>query len=91
MPESPLAAEILQLLASHSGQPVDYVALFMFLNTVAGGHYEERFTEAELAGALRDLLNSGQIEAWEGDHALSAASAPLAAGHPGCHFRLSGR
>lgn len=66
-PESLLAAEILELLASHAGQPVDFVALFMFLNTVAGGNYQERVTEDELTTCLRGLLASQAIEAWEKD------------------------
>lgn len=90
MAETPLNTEILELLASHSGQPVDYVALFMFLNTVAGGHYEERCTEAKLASALRDLLSTGQIEAWDGDQLLAGGAAPVTAGYPNCRFCLPG-
>lgn len=56
------AAEIEALLASHAGQPMDYVAVFMFLNTVAGGHYQERFTESEVKAALQALLSAGAVE-----------------------------
>jgi|GEM_PF-7070163 len=56
------ADEIEALLASHAGQPMDYVAVFMFLNTVAGGHYEERFSEAEVRAGLAQLLGAGVIE-----------------------------
>lgn len=58
-----LADEIRQILAEHAGQPVDYVALFMFLNTVAGGHYEERHSELEIQSTLLALEQSGLIEA----------------------------
>ena len=47
-----LDSEILLLLATHAGEPVDYVALFMFLNTVAGGHYEEHRFHAIGSGSV---------------------------------------
>jgi hypothetical protein len=74
---TPLTAEILELLASHAGQPVDFVALFMFLNTVAGGNYEERYTEADLGQGLRTLLEGQAIVAWDKDHPLSPQAAPI--------------
>ena len=80
-------AEILEILASHAGQPVDYVALFMFLNTVAGGHYEERYGEAELGEAVQALLASGAIEAWQGEQRL-AVTETFVLGQTACHFRL---
>lgn len=81
-----LAAEILQLLAAHAGEPCDYVAVYVFLNTVAGAHYEERYSEAEVRASLRELLASGAVEAWNGDGLL----APTAV-NPGetlCQYRL---
>lgn len=39
-----LAAEILALVAQHGDNAtVDYPAVFILLNTVAGGYYQERF------------------------------------------------
>jgi hypothetical protein len=58
-----LGREILQLLAEHYQQPVDGVALYMFLNTVAGGHYEDRFSQEQIDTALQSLLNDGLISA----------------------------
>lgn len=60
-----LRGEIAGLLMEHAGQPVDRVALFMFLNTVPGGHYVERYTEAEIGAALGAMLTAGTIEAEE--------------------------
>jgi hypothetical protein len=59
-----LEQSILQLLAEHGEAPVDYVALFMFLNTVAGGHYQETHSETAIRGALASLLQRGEISAW---------------------------
>lgn len=61
-----LADEVRQILAEHSGQPVDYVALFIFLNTVGGGHYEERYGEQELLSTLQAMERAGEIEAAAG-------------------------
>lgn len=83
-----LADEILALLASRAGQPVDYVALFMLLNTVAGGHYEERHSEREIIATLGDLLNSGIIQAWQDNCRLEPPIA-IIPGQTGCIFRLS--
>jgi hypothetical protein len=83
---TPLTAEILELLASHAGQPVDFIALFMFLNTVAGGHYEERYSEADLADGLRELLDSGAIQAWE--NGQLAAPPVTISNQSRLHFRL---
>lgn len=70
------AREIEQLLAAHAGEPVDYVAMVMLLNTVAGGHYEERHSEDDIQRALEWLLREGRIEA--------------VAGGEGSTFRLPG-
>jgi len=60
-----LCEEIAGLLMEHAGHPVDRVALFMFLNTVPGGHYAERYTETEIGAALDAMLAAGTIEAEE--------------------------
>ncbi|MGH2344257.1 MAG: hypothetical protein ACRDG4_03460 [Chloroflexota bacterium] len=62
----PLADEIRQILAVHAGQRMDHVALFMFLNTVGGGHYEERYSEEELLSTLDAMLRAGAIAATPG-------------------------
>lgn len=83
---STLASEILQILAAHAGATVDYVAVFMLLNTVAGGHYQERYPEAAIRASLRQLLAEGAIQAWASDACL-APNAVLPGETP-CHFRL---
>lgn len=75
-----LRDEIRQLLAEHAGQRMDFVAIFMFLNTVAGGHYEERCSEEDLRGALAELLAAGEIAT-----ELEARGAP---GDRACYYRL---
>jgi len=83
------SAEIREILFSHAGQPVDYVALFMFLNTVAGGHYEERYSEAEIGDSLRQLLASGEVEAWTAAEVkLQLHPETFVPGETTCHFRL---
>lgn len=57
-----LLHEILLLLSEHGSTGLDYVSLFMFLNTVAGGHYQERWSEPELKTALAAALGRGWIE-----------------------------
>ncbi len=84
-----LEDEILQLLAQHAGQPVDAVALFMFLNTVAGGHYEDRCSEETLQAALRSLLASRLVEAWRNDRKLDPETEIALPGDAQCVFRLS--
>lgn len=83
-----LADEILALLAERAGQPVDYVALFMLLNTVAGGHYEERHTEGEIIATLGRLLSEGMIGAWQ-DEQLLTPPIDIRPGQTRCTFRLS--
>lgn len=62
----PLADQIRLILAEHGGQRMDYVALFMFLNTVGGGHYEERCSEQELLSTLDSMRRTGDIETMPG-------------------------
>lgn len=83
----PLAAEIRDLLASHAGQAVDFVAIYMFLNTVAGGHYEERHSETDIVAALQQMVAAGTIEAWEGERRLLPPMA-VVPGQTTCSFRL---
>ena len=80
--------EIVEILASHAGQPVDYVALFMFLNTVAGGHYDERYTEAEIRHSLGRLMASGAVEAWAGECRITVSPEAVWTQQVQCHFRL---
>jgi len=61
----PLHNEILQLLFEHAEKPMDYVAVFMFLNTGTMGHYQERYSDDEIRTALSDLLLQGHIRAWD--------------------------
>ncbi|TAN21999.1 MAG: hypothetical protein EPN33_10110 [Acidobacteria bacterium] len=82
------AQEIVQLLAAHSGEPVDYVAIVTLLNTVAGGHYEERHSEAAIGAALLGLLESGQILAVAPEAAAPAPPEQAACGRAVCVFRL---
>ncbi len=55
---SPLEREIL-LLLSQQADPVrmDYVAIYTLLNTVSGGHYQERYSEADINSALFRLAS----------------------------------
>lgn len=62
------AAEVLQLLAGHAGEPMDFVAIYMLLNTTDGGHYMDRFDDETLRAALDDLLSQGRIVTAVGDH-----------------------
>ena len=84
-----LEDEILSLLAQHAGQPVDAAALFMFLNTVAGGHYEDLCSEEDLHAALRALLSSRLIEAWRNDRKLDPETEVALPGDAPCVFRLT--
>ncbi len=88
---SELEDEILRLLAQHAGQPVDAVALFMFLNTVAGGNYEDRCSEGDLQSARRALLAAGLIEAWHHDRKLDPDAEIALPGDAQWVFRLSPR
>jgi hypothetical protein len=88
---SELEDAILALLAQHAGQPVDAVALFMFLNTVAGGHYQEVCSEEDLQAALRALLAAGLIEAWRHDRKLDPEVEVAFPGDAPCLFRLTPR
>jgi hypothetical protein len=56
-----LASEVLGLLAAHAGEPMDYVAVFMFLNTTDGGHYADRHGEDAIRAALAELLAAKRI------------------------------
>lgn len=40
---------------------MDFVAIYTLLNTVAGGHYQERFPEPDLHIALCQLASHGAI------------------------------
>lgn len=84
------AQEIVQLLAAHSGEPVDYAAIVTLLNTVAGGHYQERHSEEAIGAALLALLDSGQILAVGSGSAAPVAAEPAACGQAVCVFRLAG-
>lgn len=61
----PLHQEILQLLFEHAQKPMDFVAVFMFLNTGAVGVYQERFSDDEIRLTLSRLLEQGFIRAWD--------------------------
>jgi hypothetical protein len=63
-----LASEVLGLLTAHAGEPMDYVAVFMFLNTTDGGHYEERYGEEAIRAALAELLAAERILAVTDQH-----------------------
>ena len=69
-----LREEITGVLAGHADQPIDYVAVFMFLNTVAGAHYEDRWSEDEIRRELDLMLAAGLIE--------------QVAGATGSHYKL---
>ncbi|MGH9482027.1 MAG: hypothetical protein ACRD1L_08020 [Terriglobales bacterium] len=84
-----LELEIQQILAVHAGEPVDYVAVFMLLNTAAGGNYQERYAEPDLRAGLRQLLAAGTIEAWGTERRLEPAS--VIPGETPCLFRLASR
>ena len=71
-----LHREILHILCERPDAPVDYVAIFMFLNTVAGGHYQERATEDELRQALHRLLHDGHVQARNPDGELVLQPVP---------------
>lgn len=88
---SELENEILRLLAQHAGQAVDALALFMFLNTVAGGHYQEFCSEEELQAALRALLAARLVEAWHHDRRLDPETEIAIPGDVACVFRLAPR
>ncbi|MGH9416070.1 MAG: hypothetical protein ACRD01_05530 [Terriglobales bacterium] len=82
-----IEAEIEALLRQHAGEAVDYVAIFMLLNTVAGGHYEDRYGEDELRRQLAELLTQGRIRAWHGLQQLDAAT--VKPGETSCTFALN--
>lgn len=56
-----VASDVLNLLAAHAGERMDYVAVFMFLNTTDGGHYEDRYGEDAIQAALAELLATERI------------------------------
>ncbi len=59
-----LEREILQLISQHGpAAPIDFVAVFMLLNTVAGGHYQDRYSEEQIRSALRALAARGELQA----------------------------
>ncbi len=54
----PLEREILLLLTQQAQSvQMDYVAIYTLLNTVSGGHYQERYTEPDLQSALQRLAD----------------------------------
>ncbi|MHB8733907.1 MAG: hypothetical protein ACYC6M_01275 [Terriglobales bacterium] len=86
VPHMDLRREILQLLAEHAeATPVDEVAVFMLLNTVAGGHYEDRYSEDAIRAELTQLLDAGMIDVRD---ATGASGLALARDH---RLRLTGR
>ena len=87
-PDSGLAGEICTLLAGHASEPVDFMALYMFLNTAAGGHFEDRHSENEIAVALLSLLADGSVQAWE-DGRRIAPPQSIRPGSTTCAFRLA--
>lgn len=62
-----LPQQILQLLFEHSEKPMDFVAVFMFLNTGPVGQYEDHFSDDEIRDVLSDLLQRGLIRAWDAE------------------------
>ena len=57
-----LHREILQVLAEHGDStPVDGVAIYMLLNTVVGGHFEDRYSEEAIRAELQRLLDASLI------------------------------
>lgn len=84
-----LAAEILALVAQHGDNAtVDYPAVFILLNTVAGGYYQERFGEQEIQAALIALHADGSLSAHGADGELLAS---LALPEDRCIFRLTAK
>ncbi|MGH9487371.1 MAG: hypothetical protein ACRD04_07245 [Terriglobales bacterium] len=81
--------EIVQLLSVHSGEPVDYVAIVTLLNTVAGGHYEERHSEAAIRAALLALLRCKAIVVVAEDAGAPPPWPEAASGRTTCIFRLA--
>lgn len=60
--------EILTLLAQQGeAAPVDFPAIYILLNTVAGGHYEERFAHTDIEAALVELCAEGAVAPQEGE------------------------
>ncbi len=81
------------MLAEHAPEGLDYVSVFMFLNTVAGGHYEERYQEAEIREALKAAVEWGWV-APGGDGEAGPVSGTGPAAGPGAgrlHLTDSGR
>lgn len=78
-------------MSEHAATGLDYVAIFMFLNTVAGGHYQERWTESALQSALAAALAQGWLEvrAAEGESPLPPESA-IRPGGPRLHLTATG-
>jgi hypothetical protein len=62
-----LTQQILQLLFEHSEKPMDFVAVFMFLNTGPVGQFEDHFSDDEIRDALTDLLQRRLIRAWDAE------------------------
>jgi len=57
-----LHREILQVLAEHGDStPVNGVAIYMLLNTVVGGHFEDRYSEEAIRAELQRLLNASLV------------------------------
>lgn len=84
-----LIREILVLLAEHSPQGLDYISIFMFLNTVAGGHYEERYPEAEIRAAVTAVVERGWVavagDDGEGPQSVADSALEPADLGPGAH------
>lgn len=64
-PDLSLRHEIQEILISHAGQPVDFVAIYMFLNTAAGGHFTDRYEEDAIQACLDAMMTAGEIEFWQ--------------------------
>lgn len=86
------ARQVLALLAEHAATGLDYVSVFIFLNTVAGGHYQETIGEEALQAVLQAALTRGWIEARgaEGPTPLSLELA-IKPGGARLHLTSSGR
>ncbi|MGH9489234.1 MAG: hypothetical protein ACRD2F_00710 [Terriglobales bacterium] len=84
--------QVLALLAEHAATGLDYVSIFIFLNTVPGGHYQETIGAEVLQAVLRAALTRGWIEAGpaEGPTPLSPELA-IKPGGARLHLTASGR
>lgn len=70
----PLSQHILQLLFEHSEKPMDFVAVFMFLNTGPVGQYEDNYSDDAIRDELTDLLGRGLIRAWDEESGVDFTS-----------------